>query len=406
MGVETHTSSTITLRQAVRAEPFSDASDWLVAWSREMDDASWRALLGELERIAAAIAPGYRDVADADDVLGELVMLSCDRWLPRYLAELTEGKARTSLRSYLMLRLKAHLAEERRKRARRERLLRAAVPPKLERGEAPEHAASDDDPHGDLVARELMRLGGADEELREILRLRIAGFSQEEIAERMRLSRPTVSRRIGAIGAILTAMIAGWLLAALTSQTEAPAPKAALKDEAGPAEAATPEALATRFGDLPAHRSPYFVSDPDVRAVGERAFHGCWLARGSRETTMFDVRLTTDAAGAVIDAQVSEGPAALRECVAEQASQLVIPARPRQAIVTRIGTPHLTSEDRLSVARSCFDRGELECTVYVLENHAVSEAEISLLADAYERLGDETSARQARERQVDVPAGL
>lgn len=404
LGVQTEESGSFTVAEAVRAEPGSDASRWLAAWSKQMDDASWRALLRELERIARALAPSYRDVADPEDVLGELLMMSCDRWLPRYLAELTAGEAKTSLRSYLTLRLKAHLSEERRKRARRRRLMRAAVPPQLERGSEPDLAASHDDPHDNAVARELMDLDGADEELREVLGLRLAGFSQAEIAERLQVSRPTVSRRLGAIGAILAAMTAGWLIATL-APTSAPREHAKAATKERPTSA-TGEALAARFGDLPAHRSPYFVSDPDVRAVGERAFHGCWLSRGTRETTIFDVRLTTDAAGAVTEVDVSDGPEGLRECIEEQAAGLVIPHRARQAIVTRVGTPELSSEDRLSVARTCFGRGEYECTIYVLENHAASDAEVSLLADAYERLGDAASARDVRERVPEQPPSL
>ena len=42
----------------------------------------------------------------------------------------------------------------------------------------------------------------------------------------------------------------------------------------------------------------------------------------------------------------------------------------------------------------------------MLENHAASDAEVSLLADAYERLGDAASARDVRERVPEQPPSL
>jgi DNA-directed RNA polymerase specialized sigma24 family protein len=203
------------LRAAIRAEPGTPEAAGLEGWLEGLEERRWRALLVELREIAAGLSPRYRDVVDAEDVIGELAVLACDRWLPAYLAELKAGSARASLRAYLKLRLAGHLAEMRRKRKRRAQLLSEHVGPRPILGEVDEIEVSNavlvggaSDPHGDAVVEEIVRKAGKDPSLRAILALRYAGFSQDEIAQRLEVSRPTVSRRLAAVATAIAVLFA------------------------------------------------------------------------------------------------------------------------------------------------------------------------------------------------------
>jgi len=355
--VETTASaeSVTTVAQAVRAEPGSAASRWLARWSEHMDDGRWRALMRELEDISRAVAPAYRDVAEADDVLGDLVLLSCERWLPRYLAELSEGRARASLRSYLLLRIKGHLAEERRKRRRRRRLLQEALPPRLGATGDVDHCPGDADPQGEVEARELLDRAASDPELAEILRLRMQGFSHAEIAARTRLSRPTVTRRLTAIGALLVALgvVALLLLpraaeppqlAAPEAPVEAPgdardqpAPFPALGACMGTREAPAPIMTPRHLED--ASTGPY-VDDPRMQPAAEARFRWCWEGWGpTGGAAAVTVAVRTDADGRVVDARVSGAEPRLAGCLRDHAVQLRFPEHPDAWLRTRVGPP-------------------------------------------------------------------
>jgi cell division protein FtsN len=188
------------------------------------DPSDWPWILGELRGIANGLAPAFRDLCGADDVLGELALRAHERWIEDWLA--SGGKV--SARVFLRDRLRDHLRELRRQKERRGALLRGAVPSgALVETESGTHEAllvsAPARPDESLEAAQLQRqISVATGAQSQLLELRAAGFEQHEIAARTGLSRPTVGRRLAAIATVLTALVsAGALvLAHGTAETE------------------------------------------------------------------------------------------------------------------------------------------------------------------------------------------
>ncbi len=196
-----------SIEEALRAVPGTRASGELLAWLDALDERRWEELLPAIAEIAREVAPRAADVIEADDLVGDFAVLAFESWLPRYLDELRQGSAQATLRAYLKTRLSRHVAELRRKRRRRRQLLAGAIPPATTEAEAL-HAARPSEPFDASLASELMHKAGSDREERAVIALKVAGFTQDEIAERLAVSRPTVSRRLAAVATTLAALIA------------------------------------------------------------------------------------------------------------------------------------------------------------------------------------------------------
>lgn len=193
------TDETEWLDRAIRAEPGTPGSGTLREWLDDLDDDRWAELLPLLESIADEVPSS--GVLDRDDRLGELVVLAHERWIPKYREAIAAGEVKASLRSFLKLRLRRHVAELRRRAQRRQALLQARGPEVLGRSE---EAVT---PYDDAVAEELVRKAGGDEQLRAVLALRMAGFNQREIASMLEVSRPTVTRRVALLATIVAGLV-------------------------------------------------------------------------------------------------------------------------------------------------------------------------------------------------------
>lgn len=212
------------------------------------DRADWPWLLEGLREIARGLAPAYRDVCSADDLLGELALRTHERWLEEWLT----GAGEVSLGIFLRDRLRDHLRDLRRRAERRGALLGGAVPGNAlvetdagARGALLASAAPS--PERALEVRELQRELGP--ESATLLGLRAAGYEHAEIATQTGLSRQTVGRRLGALVAVLVTLgAASALLLATRSE-----PIVAIDAEPNAAGAA---ATNTLDGDVPTDTTP------------------------------------------------------------------------------------------------------------------------------------------------------
>lgn len=262
-------SADFQVGRAVGAAPGSEDAAGLDEWIDGLDERRWPELLPELRGIAERMAPRYRDVLELDDVFGELAVLTYDRWLPKYRECLLDGTAPASLRSYLERRLERHLGELRRKNQRRSRLIGQELTV-----ERPMFANEPTDPYSALVADSLVSEVAKDNKTRALIALRYAGFTQEEIAEVLEVSRPTVSRRIAVLaGAFAAAIVAIIALAVWSSPRQEviveipPAPEPAPSTPSAPAgraDPAPPMIPAVRdtilIDSIPAHAEVYDAS--------------------------------------------------------------------------------------------------------------------------------------------------
>ncbi len=201
----------LAVNVSLAAEPGTPEGDEVRARLSRRDPADWPWLLGELRIVAAALAPSYRDVSSTEDVLGELALLAHERWL----ADWASRPEKVSARLFLRDRLRDHLREMRRRQERRGILLSGAVASAamVETDAGARSALFADPPPRPDESLELEQLrraattgvpAGA-----EVLGLREAGFEQQEIAARTGLSRPTVSRRLAAVAALVAAIGVG-----------------------------------------------------------------------------------------------------------------------------------------------------------------------------------------------------
>lgn len=152
-----------------------------------------------LRSLAHRIAPAFSDVVSADDVLGELALLAHERWLPEYVDRARRGEARVSVETFLRDRLRDHLRELRRRHQRRAALLAPLSEHELFVAHPPR-------PDEVLEAAELERRAASGVTERTVLTMRAAGYDQSEIAAATKLSRPTVSRRLAAIAALMVGL--------------------------------------------------------------------------------------------------------------------------------------------------------------------------------------------------------
>ena len=174
---------------------------------QKMEPDQWNGLLPMLRRVARSVAPGFRDVVSREDALGELALYTYDRWLADWSARVLRGEETRNLETFLCHRLRDHLRDLRRRDARRRRLLSPlAGGPAVETGpdgEGPVGAALFSNalprPDEDLEAEELRDAASVDEQARALVLRRESGFSQQEIADALGVSRPTVSRRLAAV---------------------------------------------------------------------------------------------------------------------------------------------------------------------------------------------------------------
>jgi DNA-directed RNA polymerase specialized sigma24 family protein len=189
------------------APPGSPDADALRARLGRGDPRDWPWILEELRAIAATLAPSFRDVCSADDVLGELALRAHERWLEDWLAAPS-----VPLRLFLRDRLRDHLRELRRQRQRRASLLSGVLPGEATvETDAGHHGALFSSPpprpdealEAEQLRRDVARVSGAPS---QILDLRAAGFDQHEIAAHTGISRPTVGRRLATIAAVMAAL--------------------------------------------------------------------------------------------------------------------------------------------------------------------------------------------------------
>ncbi|MCU0675407.1 MAG: hypothetical protein MUE69_21750 [Myxococcota bacterium] len=183
----------------LRATPPSSAWHSTMAALERGDAAAWSALMPSLRALAHRIAPAFVDVVSEDDVLGELALLAHERWLPEYVDRARRGEARVSVETFLRDRLRDHLRELRRRHHRRAALLAPLVGDERFVARPPR-------PDELLEAADLERRAAAGATERTVLTMRAAGYDQAEIAAATKLSRPTVSRRLAAIAALLVGL--------------------------------------------------------------------------------------------------------------------------------------------------------------------------------------------------------
>jgi hypothetical protein len=256
---------------------------------RDRDDWPW--LLEGLREIARGLAPAYRDVCSADDLLGELALRTHERWLEEWLA----GAGEVSLGIFLRDRLRDHLRDLRRRAERRGALLGGAVPGNAlvetdagARGALLASAAPS--PERALEVRELQRELGP--ESATLLGLRAAGYEHAEIATQTGLSRQTVGRRLGALVAVLVTLgAASALLLATRSE-----PIVAIDAEPNAAGAA---ATNTLDADVPTDTTPL---DPLEAGPTDASRVSSEASRVSSEAS----RASTDASLDPLDAASNE----------------------------------------------------------------------------------------------------
>lgn len=198
------------------------------------DAAAWSALMPSLRALARRVAPSFVDVVSEDDVLGELALLAHERWLPEYVDRARRGEARVSVETFLRDRLRDHLRELRRRHQRRAALLAPLV------GDD-RFVARPPRPDEVLEAADLERRAATGTTERTVLTMRAAGYDQAEIAAATKLSRPTVSRRLAAIAALLVGL-GLLLLAAAQWRARDPEPIAAEPQEPSTRPASAGEA--------------------------------------------------------------------------------------------------------------------------------------------------------------------
>src|SRR5690349_8574127 len=187
-----------SLEAAARVAP--DDADFTAALEAiaRLDDATWRQLLPVLQQIAAELAPRFRDVTSAGDLLGDLALLAYERWIAEWLTRARRREARGPLALFLRDRMRDRLREERRRQARRAALLEGAPRGALEtvvtedtRGVARVLGGSAFPAADEVLAANELRARAAAEStpIGTILALREAGLDQEEIARHTATSR-------------------------------------------------------------------------------------------------------------------------------------------------------------------------------------------------------------------------
>lgn len=303
---------------ALRAAPGSDESRELGEWLRDLDDDKWRVLLPEISEIAREAARKAVGVLEPDDVRGELAVLAFERWLPRYRDELAKGTAPSSLRAFLKLRIDRHVAELRRKQRRRRQLLASAMPVAQAPEAEPILVGRTGEPYTDAVASELMRKAGSDKTLRAVLALKYAGFTQDEIASYLEVSRPTVTRRVATLAAALTVLVAIGLTAWWFTRSE----DAPIVTPDGEVRATAPaRGAAPAPSPRPPTSSPPLTPERVRASVGtySRRMQRCW-ASYKREvpdapTLRFEVSFDVTEDGHSWFPRVLEAPEPLRRCM-------------------------------------------------------------------------------------------
>lgn len=213
---------------SARSRGDGDAAALLAVELRALDRDRWDALLPILRQIASSVGARFPDVVSKDDALGELALLAHERWLADWVDRVAERTETRSLEVFLRDRLRDHLRERRRRDERRRALLAPmGHGPAVETGraDAPVAAAwfasEPPAPDAELEAERLRATASVDEQARALILLRESGFTQDEIASALHVSRPTVTRRLAAIAAGLVAL-AGVLILAVFAWPEEP----------------------------------------------------------------------------------------------------------------------------------------------------------------------------------------
>jgi len=224
------------LSDATTAPGPSPAAAALADVIGSLDEDGWRALLPELEALARGVSRRFEDVGGADDALGELALRAWDTWLDEWAAGVRAGTEPRSLRTFLRHRLSSHLRELRRRGARRRRLVAPLARGAVDGDDGALFARPLPRPDEALEADELRAGVSVDEQARALVLLRESGFSQQEIAEALGTSRPTVTRRLAGVAAALAALltvaaVAWWLWPRSVDGVEI-APEAGVGDRA------------------------------------------------------------------------------------------------------------------------------------------------------------------------------
>lgn len=391
---------------ALRAAPGTETSRELLDWLGELDDDKWRVLLPEIREIAKEAAPRAAGVMEPDDVLGDLAVLAFERWIPRYRDELGKGTAPSSLRAYLKLRIDRHVSELRRKQRRRRQLLANAMPVAEVPEAQPILVGRTGEPFTDAVASELMRKAGNDKTLRAVLALKYAGFSQDEIAGYLDMSRPTVSRRVATIAAALTVLVAIGLTAWWFTRPE----DAPIVTPDGEVLAARPDQGAMPVVEPPlppppptepSSPGPEPLTAEQIRQVVnsnrtqvQRCYETETRRAGEAPTVRTDVWLSIAASGEVADASARGGELGhLQECITRVVSTWRFPAA---VGTTTTSIPFIFSgvdsdfepeasnpQNREQQAIECSQRGDNLCVSRVLEGHARTPRALGLLIESY-----------------------
>ncbi|MEZ4335817.1 MAG: helix-turn-helix domain-containing protein [Sandaracinaceae bacterium] len=390
-----------------------------------LDEARWRELIPILAEIAREVRGG--DIADPDDVLGELAVAAYERWIPAYRRELATQTADASLHAYLRRRLQGRVAEMRRKAARRRELLAARGP----RAEAL-LIQSTPSPFEEAWTGEVVAKATDDPGLRAVMALRLAGFTQPEIARALGVSRPTITRRVKVLAALVAALVGVGLVLGLWTRSGEPAqtrivseelPDAPVPRTAGggdappvddvPTERGAPEAPppAPREAPPPSPRptTPPLESDgrePDavLELVMARrdALLGC--VEGLDHAAQVDVTFDVDATGHVTALEMlHERRVPLYRCLRGVLGTLAFPVdrAGRYHVAFTLGpqpgsiAPTEPSDLEREAAR-CTSAGDNACVIRLLAPHgaARSPRALALLIEAHRARGQNAEALQ------------
>lgn len=400
------------LEGAVRAAADTLDARALAASLRALDEARWVELLPVLRSIARKLAAQFEDIAAEDDVLGELALRAHERWIADWAAEVSDGHATRSLWVFLHDRLRDHLREARRTQARRRALIGLSG---ADERPGALFLSAPITPEEDLAADELRDIAsGSDAELRAILALREAGYSQAEISKMLAVSRPTVTRRLAAVAIVVTAIVAALIAIAIVASDDAPiaeraprAPVARVTREHTPAPPRAEDRTPATSAQAPILEPPVARLSP-IEA-DDRAPAGASRGSGVLE-------LTTDVTAAAFLDGVAVGMTPLRLALRPGTHDVELRRDgygvERFDVVIRAGQttrvfrraergderepPSAEVSDLGSAveaeARRCTMDSDNLCVIRLLEGNARTEAAMAMLIEAYRARGQTNQA--------------
>lgn len=394
--------------EAARAAPDTARARVLAEELDTLDASKWKRLLPILESISRRLAREAEGVACEEDVLGELALRSHERWIREWCLAVREHRASRSLWVFLHDRMRDHLREARRTQARRRALIGASGA--LERPDAL-FLSAPITPEEDVAADELRDVAsGRDPQVRAILALREAGFSQDEISKMLSVSRPTITRRLAAVAVLMAAIAAVLIAIAMWPEEEAPIaiepvpqqpagiPMAPLREQPPPPPRMEPPPIPEPPAP-PIQRARRTVVSAATGVLMIQADVPARVIVDGRPVGMTPQRLTV-APGTHSIVLEQDGYETIRRTVQVRSAETVrvVQILQRRANPGPMGEPDLFSPaDAEAEARRCTMASDNACVIRVLEGRARSEGAMAMLIEAYRSRGQHSAAmRQMR----------